>query len=331
MLSQAQIRKKVQGKSWVTPFDTITAVCDENAKQIQIYEDHAHGKCYGAAAWSAYHYKKTSSLVIDSWRDGPRDVFLLKIGKGKLKLIPSYSSGGIEQAELKGNECRITYVGLAGAGVGVTLCRALAKGVKGVEIVAEGGGNRLGQAVLILPKMLKVHIGIDDTDNGSEGATWSLANEIGVKTAHVPGIEYLNHTLVQLYPRAPTRTKNCVATVLTFAVTPSKKSKLVKTISNLLNRETLSEDTGIAIFEGIKIPKALKSHSDRVRARLINLAQTRRAAAKLGVELMEITGEMGLIGALGAIGYAERHEEAIVPALDLSPESCVRCPEPNKL
>ncbi|UCE72993.1 MAG: hypothetical protein JSV56_08110, partial [Methanomassiliicoccales archaeon] len=164
MLKPSQIRKKVRNKLWVTPFDKIVAACDEKNSLIQIYEDHARGKCYGAAAWSAYHYKKTSSLVIDAWRDGPRDVFMLKIGTGKLKLIPSFSSAGIEQTELKGNECRITYVGLAGAGVGVTLCRGLAEGVKGVEIIEEGGGHKLGKAVLILPKMLKIHIGIDDTD-----------------------------------------------------------------------------------------------------------------------------------------------------------------------
>lgn len=318
MLSPTQIRKKVQGKSWVTPFDKIVAICDEKNKLIQIYEDHARGKCYGAAAWSAYHYKKTSSLVIDAWRDGPRDVFLLKIGKGKLDLIPSYSSGGIERAELKGDECRITYVGLAGAGVGVTLCRGLAEGVRGVEVIAEGGGNRLGKAVLILPKMLKLHIGIDDTDKGSEGATWSLANELGVKVAQEQGIEYLNHTLVQLFPMAPTKTKNCVATVLTFAVLPAKRSKLIKKLTNLLKRETLSDDTGLAIFEGIKIPRGLTSFSDRVRAKLINISQARKAAAKLGVELIEITGETGLIGALGAIGYAERHEVAIEPAVEYS-------------
>lgn len=311
MLTRAQIRKKVQNKAWVTPFEKIIAVCDEKNRLIQIYEDHAHGKCYGAAAWSAYHYKKTSTLVIDAWRDGPRDIFMLKIGKGKLNLIPSFSSGGIEQTRLQDNECRITYAGLAGAGVGITLCRGLAEGVKGVEILQEGGGNKLGKAILILPKMVKVHVGLDDTDRKDSGATWSLANEIGVKTAQMTGVEYINHTLVQLFPMAPNKTKNCVATVLTFAVQPEKRDSLVKYISKSLKKETLSNDTGIAVFEGIKMPGQLTKFADKVRSKLVKVEETRKLADKLGVELIEITGEAGLVGAVGALGYAERHEEAV--------------------
>jgi len=311
MLTRAQIRNKVRNKPWVTPFDKIIAVCDEKNKLIQIYEDHAHSKCYGAAAWSAYHYKRTSRLVVDAWRDGPRDIFMLKIGKGKLKLVPSFSSGGIEQAEISGNECRITYAGLAGAGVGVTMCRGLAKGVKGVEIIEEGGGNKLGKAILILPKMVKIHIGIDDTDRSDAGATWSLANEIGVKVAEKKCIEYINHTLVQLFPMAPNKTKNCVATVLTFAVQPDKKETLIKSVSKLLKRETLSRDTGIAVFEGIKIPNQLTKFADKVRSKLISVEDTLKFADKYSIELIEITGEAGLVGAAGALGYAERHEEAV--------------------
>ena len=37
----------------------------------------------------------------------------------------------------------------------------------------------MGSATLTLPLHEKVTIGIDDTDNKDEGATWSLANEIG--------------------------------------------------------------------------------------------------------------------------------------------------------
>jgi methanogenesis imperfect marker protein 11 len=315
MLTRSQIQNKVQNKSWITPFDKIIAVCDEKNKLIQIYEDHARGKCYGAAAWSAYHYKKTSSLVIDAWRDGPRDIFMLKIGIGKLNLVPSHSSGGIEQTRLIGDECHITYAGLAGAGVGVTLCRGLAEGVKGVEILEEGGGNKLGKAVLILPKMVKVHIGIDDTDCSDAGATWSLANELGVKAEKKPGIVYINHTLVQLFPMAPNKTKNCVATVLTFAVKPEKKDNLVKFISKSIMKETLSADTGIAVFEGIKIPEQLVKFADEVRTKLVKIEDTKKMAAKTGVDLIKITGEAGLVGAAGALGYAEKHEAAVQPAV----------------
>jgi len=44
-----------------------------------------------------------------------------------------------------------------------------------------GGGSKVGRAAVITPKLEKVVIGIDDTDTREKGATWTLANNVGIE------------------------------------------------------------------------------------------------------------------------------------------------------
>jgi methanogenesis imperfect marker protein 11 len=311
MLSRDEILDRVKEKPWVSPFEKIVGVYSAREKLVQVYEYQARSACYGAAAWAVYHYKRTSPLVLEARRDGARDIFTLKPGKCELNLKPSYSSAGIEAVELVNDEIHITYAGLAGGGVGSTLCRALAKGVNGAEIHSEGGGDRLGRATLVLPAMSKVLVGVDDTDKPGVGATWSLSNEIAFNLAKDDGIEYLNHTLVQLYPGTPEKTTNCVATVLTFAVRHDKmelfKNELLRHFSEL----TVSKNTGIALWTGISIPDEVTQFSNLARKGIVSLDQAKNIARNADIDLISVTGERGWIGAVAGLGFAERTDDAV--------------------
>ena len=315
MLSKDEIIERTKDKSWVSPFQKIIGIYDNNTKQVQVYEYHARNSCYGAAAWAVYHYKQTSPLMLSARRDGARDIFTLRVGKAKLDLKPSYSSAGIEEVKIEQNKIYLKYSGLAGGGVGSSLCRALAANVSGVEIHSEGGGDKLGSATLILPIKLKMHVGVDDTDKAGAGATWSLANEIAFELSKKDGIEYLNHTLVQLYPATPEKTTNCVATVLTFAVDETKLTWLSEELKRQFEKLTLSMHTGLALFKGIQIPKSLIEFSNLARTRVVTLKEVYKIAQTEQIELHRITGERGLIGATAAIGYSENHELAVKPAV----------------
>lgn len=301
----------------VSPFERIVAVTDGTL--VQLYEDHARGVCRGAAAWSAYHYRRSKGVVVDSWRDGPRDIILLETGEGELDLVPSFSPAGIRKVDIIDTDSmdkniRIEYAGLAGGGVGVTLCRAQAKGVLNTEVIEQGGGDKLGRASLTLKAMKKITVGIDDTDKGGQGATWSLANEIGVALDTMDGVEYLNHTLVQLYPKAPTKTTNCVGTVLTFGVLPSIEQQFIQNLTKLLEQGSCSEDTSFSLFHGIIMPDAMHDFAYRVRSELVTLEDLDQFLEQNPyIKLHIVTGRMGGIGAVGALAFAERHEDAVVP------------------
>jgi methanogenesis imperfect marker protein 11 len=311
ILNRQEILKRVSDKPWVSPFEKIVAVYSAEDNSVQVYETHARNACYGAAAWAMYHYKRTSPLVLDARRDGVRDIITMKPGECTLELKASYSSAGIEAVKVDENRISITYAGLAGGGVGSTYSRALAQGVEGAALHNEGGGEKLGKATLMIPRMCKLHVGVDDTDRTGAGATWSLANELGYQLGAKTGIEYLNHTLVQLYPGTPEKTTNCVATVLTFAVTQKQMGWLKDELVKLLSASTLSKHTGIALWEGIAIPEKLIQFADSAKDRVVTIQNTKKVAAELGIEVVPVTGERGCIGALAALGYAENHEMAV--------------------
>jgi len=305
----------------ISPLAQIICVLDHKAGLVQIYEEHSRGVCRGAAAWTAYHYRNTSELVLDSRMDGPRDVLLLRLGKGELKLTPSFSSAGIEEVALveDGKGIEITYAGLGGAGVGITQCRRTAKGVLSAEVLESGGGEKLGRCRFLFEAKLKLHIGIDDTDSKEEGATWSLGNELGYEMGRIEGVNYINHTLVQLYPYAPGKTTNCVSTVLTFAIPPEMKEDFIERFKGRLKETTTSEHTGMAVFQGIDIPQELKDFTEAARTRIVELDEIHEY--KELVEIIPVTGNRGLIGALGAIGMSEDHDNSVIPGVSMKSDT----------
>ena len=116
-----------------------------------------------------------------------------------------------------------------GAGVGVAACLPQAPGVLRSEYPTEDdlniGGARTNRVRIISPKYEKVCFGIDDTDTKTEGATWVMALRCA-ESCRIEGVEFLNMRLVQLNPKVPQKTTNCVGSALNFAVKPEKIAEL---------------------------------------------------------------------------------------------------------
>lgn len=290
---------------WIAPYHKVITMVDDDL--VEIVEIHP---CIGGSEWVVYQYKKSSDLVLKSKRDGNKHVFLVKKGKTDLKLKPSFSAAGIEEISVENNEVKVVHAGLAGAGVGAAMCRGMAEGVKRVELYDVGGGSKLGKAAVITPLMEKVVIGIDDTDTKEEGATWTLANNVGVELSQM-GFEYLDHIIVQLYPHNPNKTQNCVAIALVFAVKPGQRDNLIEKTAELLKKSTLSNKTSMAILDGIKIPEKLREYSDAAKKSMITVEEAEKMAKDLGIQLVEVTGSQGKIGALAALGLYDDLKEAV--------------------
>lgn len=190
------------------------------------------------------------------------------------------------------------------------MCRGMGDGIKQVEIYEKGGGSKLGKAGVITPKMEKVVIGIDDTDTKDEGATWTMAHNVGIELKK-EGFEYLDHIIVQLYPHNPHKTQNCVSIALTFAVFPEEKEKLIKRTIELLKRDTLSDKTAIAILNGISIPQELVEYSMKTKTGMVSVEEAEKVAKDLNIQLIAVTGDHGKIGALAALGLYNNPDEAV--------------------
>lgn len=309
VLKPEDITERFKGLFWVSPYNRILAMTDGAA--VELIEDHARGTCYGGAAWEIHHYPRTSKLVYFSRRDGPRNIFRVRVGATELDLVPGLAAAGIEKVDVVENEIRIQYSGLGGAGVAIAMARGQAKGVSRVEVYEWGGGGKSASAAVVVPRLEKVVFGIDDTDTPTSGATWALANEIGHFLDKEEGIHHIGHTINQLFPQNPHKTQNCVSIAISFAVAPQKRDLLVDGVIRLLKEHTESEETGLAIFSGIDVPEELKRYAGMAKMKMVEVEETRKAARSCGVELVKITGERGLIGAFAAIGYYDDPDTAV--------------------
>ncbi|MGB9936213.1 MAG: methanogenesis marker protein 11 [Methanobacterium sp.] len=290
---------------WIAPYKKVITMVDGD--QVEIVEYHP---CIGGSEWMAYQYERSSNIVKSAKRDGNKHTYLTEVGKSDLDLKASFSAAGIEEVSVNGDEVKVVHAGLAGAGVGAAMCRGMAEGVKRVELYDIGGGSKVGRAAVVTPKLEKVVIGIDDTDTKEEGATWTLANNVGVTLSKM-GFEYLDHVIVQLYPHNPNKTQNCVAIALVFAVSGDERDRLIEEARKLFREHTLSQKTAMAILEGLSVPKKLREYAESAKKSMITVEEAEKTGKELGIHFVEVTGREGKIGALAALGLYNDIKEAV--------------------
>jgi len=290
---------------WIAPYKKVLTMVDKDL--VEIVEYHP---CIGGSEWMVYQYERSSNIVKSAKRDGNKHTYIAEIGKSDLNLKASYSAAGIEEISVEGDEVKVVHAGLAGAGVGAGMCRGMAEGVKRVELYDIGGGSKVGRAAVITSKLQKIVIGIDDTDTKEEGATWTLANNVGIELSKM-GFEYIDHVIVQLYPHNPNKTQNCVSIALVFAIKPGDRERIIEEACKLLKKDTLSSKTAMAILDGISIPEKLRKYGEAAKKSMITLEEAEKAAEEIGIQLVEVTGPEGKIGALAALGLYNDLKEAV--------------------
>lgn len=295
-----KLKEKFKKINWVFAYEELLAAYDEKNKLVMLIEDYMKGVY--AEAWRVYHFPRTSPLVTYARREGTKSIFYLKEGQANLKLIPSFAPIGIKKVKVTNTEIEILYSGIGGGGVSASYCRGLAKGVKKIKIIKEAGGNKHGEAAVILPRYHHLIIGVDDTDTEKEGATYALVHNIADKISNGKDIRYISHVNTQLYPDNPSKTKNCMSTSVGILLKPGLERKVINFFKENLKKGTLSPNTSMVVLRGFYIPKELKVFSKRLRTSFFkNINYVKKLAGELEIETYEITGEKGLIGALGAI------------------------------
>ncbi len=280
----------------------IYAVADKKNELVEIME---HSSCYGGSAWALYHYSK-SPLVVKSRSVGDMMRYIVRTGNEPLDLRSSIAAAGIESVFVNDKEIEITYSGLGGGGVGATTCRAYANGVLRCRISESGGGKR-ASGTIVVPRRERVLVGIDNTDSKEVGATWTLAHNIA-NAADTHRHKYISHTLVQLYP-VPEKTQNCVSTVLEFACIEGSIEELLEKIKEGLLKYSVSGETGMVAMPDFDA-SMLMEYSKLCRSRMITKELALETARENNVQIC-IDGK-GIIGALAALPWFSRNDEAVV-------------------
>jgi methanogenesis imperfect marker protein 11 len=285
---------------------------DERAGKAEILE-----KCHarGTIEWDAMNRRRAGGAVSKCLVEGTSMTILARLGTYPVNFGAAAGEIGgqaLESVEVAGNEVITTWMGIAGAGVGIAACLPQAPGVIRAEYPTQDdlvvGGARTNRVRIVSPRYEKICIGIDDTDTKTEGATWVTALKCA-EACRIEGVEFLTMRLVQLNPAVPNKTTNCVSSALNFAAKPEKVAELLEFVRTFVLKSTFSEDTGIACFRGIEFP--VESPAQKwVKTEIMTISQAEQEAERTGIQFIDPNGRKGRIGALGAVLWGNRGIEA---------------------
>ncbi|MCL2143525.1 MAG: DUF1743 domain-containing protein [Methanomassiliicoccaceae archaeon] len=297
ILRPDQVREKY-GKLFCQGFFTMV---DEENGVAQIVE-----KCVsrGPVEWDIVNRKRTGGIITDIRTDGVTIIMDTVIGEAPMNFGPVSSElggQGIYSLIVKGDRVHTKWMGLAGATVGIGACIPQSDGV--IETIYPDdfkiGGAHRAEVEIITPKMVRVIIGADDTDTKEKGASWVMMMKLG---RECPVGKYLDHKIIQLNPKAPGKTTNCCSTAVAFAARPDEVPKLIEYARNYIAENTYSDNTVMTVFNGLKIPNALEDFGWKAKHILFEVDDALKVAKESGVDVIQITGAKGTIGAVAAIG-----------------------------
>lgn len=296
----AEIRKR-HGNMFAKRLVTLV---DERVGRARIVEECC---AQGPVEWDAVNRLRARGVIDHVEVQGTTLTMDAHLGEGPVRFGPaSKDTGGqaLKSVIVKGDKVETTWLGLAGASVGVGACLPQAEGVEKVEFLSDEdvGGSRVVELRLTTPLHRRLVIGLDDTDTKEKGATWVLGLKLGREMPHAV---LLSHKIVQLNPDAPQKTTNCSSTAVSFAVRPDDIGKAVDWAKEFVSENTYSSETAMATFVGIEVPRTLVRFGAEAKGTILSIHDAEHAAAEVGLKLIEVTGRRGLIGAVAAIGCVD--------------------------
>lgn len=294
------------GKMFCQGFFTLV---DEEHGVAQIIE-----KCVaqGPGEWDIVNRRRTKGVITDIRMKSNMLVMDTVIGERELSFGPVTSDvggQGLQALKVEGDEVRTTWYGIAGASVGIGACIPQCRDVIRTEYPDDfmiGGAHR-AHVDIITPKLVRVIIGIDDTDTKEKGASWVTSMRLGTTC---PIGRFIEHKIIQLNPKVPNKTTNCCSTAVSFAVREEEIPALIEYAVDFVRKESYSDDSVITVYQGLQVPEALRDFGWSCKSVLYTPEDAIRAAEENGVQIISVTGTKGVIGAVAAIGCFDLGERS---------------------
>ena len=302
--------EEVQAKSGRMFCKRFLTLVDEAHGKVQIIETCS---AVGPAEWDLVNRRRTGGIIESVNLRATTLMTNVKVGEAEIRLGPAskqLGAQGISSVKIEGDEVRTTWYGMAGASVGIGACLPACPDVLRTEYPDDFkmGGAHTAHVDIITPKLVRVVIGIDDTDTKEKGATWAAGLKMGMQC---PIGKFVEHKIVQLNPDAPNKTTNCCGTAVSFAVKESEIPALIEYAVDFIRKESYSEDAALTIFQGLEIPESLEKFGWDCKSILYKPEDAIRVAGENGVQIISLNGgNKGVIGAVAAIGCFDMGEKA---------------------
>lgn len=305
ILRPDEVEKKY-GKMFCQGFFTLV---DEEHGVAQIIE-----KCVaqGPGEWDIVNRRRTKGVITDIRMKSNMLVMDTIIGERELNFGPvttDVGGQGLQALKVEGDEVRTTWYGIAGASVGIGACIPQCSDVIRTEYPDDfkiGGAHR-AHVDIITPKLVRVIIGIDDTDTKEKGASWVTSMKLGTTC---PIGRFIEHKIIQLNPKVPNKTTNCCSTAVSFAVREEEVPALIEYAVDFVRKESYSDDSVITVYQGLHVPESLRDFGWSCKSVLYTPEDAIRVAEENGVQIISVTGTKGVIGAVAAIGCFDLGERS---------------------
>nr|MDO8079952.1 hypothetical protein [Candidatus Freyarchaeota archaeon] len=265
----------------------------------------------GAVMFCAFTHKKAEGVITSTRYEGLMLREKFRLGSTLQKKIdkPTGSSVVVERVDLCGDKVVQTLKAFGGPAHSLTETMKNAKGVLRVELEDKGSYT---EGRIFTDPLEHLTIGIDDTDTEDAGATWALSLSL---LDHLgESAEKISHKVVMLNPNIKYKTAGNAASFLEIAIDPTKYDEIINKSINFLRTTTLSENTAVTVLHGLKIPNELKKFANNVRAKEVKSSDALKTAKKCGIDVFEVTGKMGIIGAVASLAFFESNSEVLMDA-----------------
>lgn len=274
---------------------------DEKNGVAQIVEKYTSR---GTGEWDIANRKRAGGIIDDISMEGDSLVMNVIIGERPLNFGPvsaDLGGQGVSALKVEGDEVRTTWHGLAGASVGIGARIPQCTDVLRTEYPDDFkiGGANYAHVDIITPKLSRVIIGIDDTDTKEEGASWVVAFRLGLTS---PVGKFIEHKIIQLNPKVPSKTTNCCSTAVSFAVKDSEIPALIEYARNFIRDNSYSKGAVMTVYVGLKVPEAASKFGWDAKSIMFKPEDAIKVAGECGIQIIHVTGSAGVIGAVAAIG-----------------------------
>ena len=274
---------------------------DEKNGVAQIVEKYTSR---GTGEWDIVNRKRSGGIIEDIAMEGDYLVMNVIIGEKSLNFGPvsaDLGGQGVSALKVEGDEVRTTWHGLAGASVGIGARIPQCTDVIRTEYPDDFkmGGANYAHVDIITPKLSRVIIGIDDTDTKEKGASWVVALRLGLTS---PVGKFIEHKIIQLNPKVPSKTTNCCSTAVSFAVKDEEIPALIEYAREFIRENSYSKGAVMTVYVGLKVPRAVSDFGWEAKSVLFKQEDAVKVAQENGVQIIHVTGGTGVIGAVAAIG-----------------------------
>ncbi|MDY6966260.1 MAG: hypothetical protein SVM80_09900 [Halobacteriota archaeon] len=256
----------------------------------------------GGAAFCEYEHGRSGGAVIDVKRDGVilRERAIACKREVEVGRYPK-ASVGITEVRIEGELVAQRLKCFGGPAYSLTEMMQSAHGVLDVRIKRP---DDYIEGEILTEAMEHVIIGVDDTDREGEGATFALTLSLLDKLSSLAYVERIGHKVGFLNPKIQQKTAGNAASIIELGVKSEKLDAVLKTAVTYLEKETLSERTGMAIRVGFKPIPELTRFASKAREGEVTVDEALKVARLSGVDVIEVTGRLGIIGAVAALGLS---------------------------